>query len=298
MYRFQFSLNPQIHASKYSLLSNFLHVESSKYCSENREINDAGNLFTSYIVVEMLFSIAGRIIAGLLVALVGLVVFYYVTDEHTSQTSVIYMVTFIALGLLGAATSASIGRLATTMSAKVKSLIWAAGIVFLILSFASVFTGGTSISAMLILTSLIMVAMIARISLNRGDVSWKLAGRVIAAVIVLVTVGVVGLYANNCGSKCLNPGFAVLFVGLGVFGAGLCVWAGQLLATHSANIKLTFNTAVALYVVLSIGSVVSGLSYMSAGWVIVALTLIGAAPQTDDEELVVDSLEAVVTGPA
>jgi hypothetical protein len=90
------------------------------------------------------------------------------------------------------------------------------------LSFASIFTGGTSISAILILTSLIMIAMIARVSLNRGDVSWKLAGRVIAGVIVLVIVGVLVLYANNCGPKCLNPGFTVPFVGLGAFGAVLC----------------------------------------------------------------------------
>jgi len=246
----------------------------------------------------MFFSIAGRIIAGLLVALVGTVVFYHFSDEHATQTAPIYLVTFIAFGLLGAATSASIGRLATTKSLKVKSSIWAAGFAFLILSFASIFTGGTSISAMLILTSLIIVAMIARVSLNRGDVSWKLAGRVVAGVIVLVTIGVVALYADSCGSKCLNPRFTVPFIGLGIFGAALCVLAGQLLPVHSSNIRLAFNTAVAFYVVLSIASVVSGLSYMSAGWVIVALALIGAAPKTDDGELATESLESVMTGPA
>jgi hypothetical protein len=170
----------------------------------------------------MLLKIGGRVIAGLLVALVGLFVFYQFSDEHSSETALIYLVSFIALGLWGAATSASIGRLATTNSLTVKSSIWAASIVFLLLSFASIFTGGTSISAILILTSLIMIAMIARVSLNRGDVSWKLAGRVIAGVIVLVIVGVLVLYANNCGPKCLNPGFTVPFVGLGAFGAVLC----------------------------------------------------------------------------
>jgi len=247
----------------------------------------------------MLFSIAGRIIAGLLVTLVGTVVFYHFTDKHTSQSALIYLVTFIALGLLGAATSASIGRLATTESLKVKSSIWAASIVFLIFSLASIFAGGTSISAMLILTSLIIVAMVARVSLNRGDVSWNLVGRGVAGIIVLVIVGVVALYANNCGSKCLNPGFTVSFIGLGILGAALCVWAGQLLPVYSANIRLVFNTAVALYVVVSIALVVSGLSYISVGWAIVAMALIGAAPpKSDDRESMIENLDYVMAGPA
>jgi len=73
---------------------------------------------------------------------------------------------------------------------------------------------------------------------------------------------------------------------------------GQFLTAHSANIKLAFNTAVALYVVLTVASVVSGLSYMSAGWMIVAIALIGAAPRTDDGELVVDNFESVMPDPA
>jgi hypothetical protein len=229
----------------------------------------------------MRFSIAGWVMAGLLVALVVTVVVYQFIDRTVRGIDLIYIVMFISVGFLGAAASASIGTLSKTDSFRAKSAIWVAGIIFVIASFASLFAGGSSVSAAYILISLIVVAMMTRVSLNTGDVSWKIVGRVVAVIVLLYIVGVLALYANNCGADCLNARFAVPFVSLGLLGAALCIWRGQITERHSANTRLAFNTGVAVLLALSIASFVSGVSVISVEWVVVAAALIGTWRSND-----------------